>query len=308
MEIIKIYNLKTAKQTIELDLQGKIKLDIYESLENAFSQNSKKIFDLLIITYYKSIDFNREINENTVFECVLLIKSKHLNVILKNIEINLYDIEHLIHHASYRNFKIILKIWKQMEINLTIYTIFKNICEKRSLKFVKLFLSFLYTLNNRNEAKMELLIHKDVFGKSALDYASSNSLNMIIYLTKMLKYFYSNDLKNIRFDESVETDFLPNINLLIEAKNKDIAKYLMENYSFDLNEEDVDGDLIMNCMKDLDIIKMLFKYDGNVYVEIKNLDTIEKYRLLIKYINSNNILNNILFEDPEIFKLLKLKI
>ena len=305
MEIIKNHNFKAAKQLIELDLQGKIKLDIYKSLHYAYL-NNKKIFDLLIITYYKSIDFNKKVHKNIVLEQMIDIESKYLNFILTNVKINLNEIEYMINCFSYKSFKILLNIMKQANYKFNNEIIFINLCEHKSLKFVKLFISF---LNNDKKTLINLILKKNIYDISILDYACGNRLNIVVYLTKLLKSFISVDLVNIRFNKSIDSDFLPNINMLIKARaNEDIVKYLLENYSFNLNEKDYHGSTVISYIFNINIIKILCKYDGNINLEINydHYKAIKKYRFLIKYINLSTLIpNNILFENSELFKLIK---
>ena len=89
-------------------------------------------------------------------------------------------------------------------------------------------------------------------------------------------------------------------------------KYLLENYKFDLNKQTKSGNTVMHYLDNVNLFKLLFKYDGNIDLEIKNnngyipieiISNIKVYKFLAKYTNLNNKLysNNILFKF-EIFK------
>ena len=295
MEIIKIYNLKTAKQTIELENQGKIKLNIYKSLKNAFSQNSKKIFDLLIITYYKSIDFNREIHENTVLIQMIDIKSKYLNFILTNFKININKIKMIIHKCSYKSFKILLK----SPIN-SIESIFINLCTNNSLRFIKLFISTLFNRYDFNKNNLiDLILKRNWFSYSILDFACGNKLNVVKFLIKFIEL---KDPKLIDF----------NINMICNsttAKNEDIIKYLLENFKFNLNEKNVAGVALLHYTNNLNVVKLLIKHDGNFHLEINEngylyYSKYEILKFLTKYIKPTN---NEIIENSEIHKFIYFK-
>ena len=258
MEILKTHKLKTVKQLIELDLQGKIKLDIYESLYYAYICNSIKIFDLLIKTYYKSIDFNKQIDsKHTLLYYMIFIKSKCLNFILINVKID----------------------------NLHISSIFHDLCRYSTLKSVKLFISII-----KSSVIKELIIKK-IYEYSPLENACFNKLNIVKYL-----------LNFIIFDSN-----LININIFCRSEKENIIKYLLENFKFNLNKQNEYGYTIMQYIHNLNIAKMLFKYDGNIDLEIKNqynyksidyIYDIKIYKFLVKYTKAYNII----FENPEIFK------
>ena len=269
MEVIKISNLKAVKQTIELENQGKIKLDIYESLLEAHRYKSIKIFDLLIKTCYESINFNKKIIFHSIIYYIIMIKSKYLNFILSNVKIN----------------------------NLNIYSIFNTLCEYGTLKSVKIFTS-IYSVK-------ELIFKKNSYGYTPLDYACLNRLNIVKYLLKFIKSINSNLIDSNLIDSK-----LINMDRLLKNGKENIIKYLLENFKFkfNLNKQDEYGFTIIGYINNLNIIKMLFKYDGNIDLENKNkfnhtpieniINSIKIHKFLAKYTKPYNIT----FEDPEIFK------
>ena len=297
MEVIKIHNLKIAKQIIALDLQNKIKLDIYQSLHYAFI-HSRKIFDLLIITYYKSIDFNKNFNDKIpILNYMIKIKSKHLNFILTTFKINIDNIKFIIYELSYKSFKFLLK---SIINNFDTYFVFSSLCQDKSLKFIKLFIK---SLNITKKSLFELIFKKDIFNRSSLDLACGNKLNVVKYLIKFIK---SIDSKSI---DSKSIDF--NINMLIEAKDKiDITKYLLENFKFNLNQQNEYYNTVMHFAKKIDVIKILFKYDGKIDLEIRNnhnklpiyyIEKVKLYKFLRKYTDPDKQ-DKKTFKNPEIFK------
>ena len=285
MEVIKISNLKTVKQTIELDLQGKIKLDIYESLYQAYTYESTKIFDLLIKTYYKSIDFNKQINSRTILYYMIEIRSKCLNFILNNLIFNLdlYNIKNIIWLCSYKSFKFLLS---KID-NLDVYYIFQYLCKFTTLGYIKLFIS-------KYNVK-DLILKKDSYGYTPLDCACFNQVDIVKYLLKFI-------------DPKLINPNLINVKVLFRNLYKENnIKYLLENFKFNLNKQNEYGYTIMHYIEDLNIAKMLFKYDGNIDLEIKNgfnytaienTNYIKIYKFLAKYTKPYNII----FENPEIFK------
>ena len=282
MEVIKIHNLKSAKQLIEN--QNKIKLDIYESLENTFLKNSKKIFDLLIITYYKSIDFNKRIYRYTILECMFIYKSKHLNFILNqeiNVNLNINSNINLFPcYCSYKSFNILINIYIKKNLKFNIDNIFKFLCANKGLKFIKLFISII-----KSSINIKDLIFKN------LDYIYKLKFNIFKYLIYLIK-----------------PDFNPSIDALIKTRNEDILKYLIKNYNFNPNNK---YEISTILYSDLNIIKLIFKYNGNIDLESKDIfnktliyiEDIKLFKFLVKYINSDNIY----FMSSEMFKFIIFK-
>ena len=291
MEILKTHKLKTVKQLIELDLQGKIKLDIYKSLYNTYL-NNRRIFDLLIITYYKSIDFNKKVHKNTVLEQMIDIKSKYLNFILIHVKIHeLYYITYM----SYKSFKILLNNLNKngflIFLGTTIFTILLN---NKSLKFIKFFINLCFSNKKLIKDIIEFLILKNSDNISLLDHACSNKLNKVKYLFKFIESF---NLKLINSIISIEM-------LIFARKDESVFKYLLKNHNFNLTDLDNEGNSITHYVKDLNTIKLLIKYDGNINLEINRF--IKKYnifRFLIKYTKPNNVI----FENSEIHKFIYFK-
>ena len=175
MEIIKIHNLKTAKQLIESGF-----LDIYEHLYKAYIDNNRKIFDLLIITYYKSIDFNKIIYGNTIINYMFALKSKYLNFILNNVELNSNNKFDSIYICSYKSFKILINIlFTKKNLKFDLEYVFGMLCLNRSLRFIKLLVSK-YNIK-------DLILKKNLYGYTALDHAYSNKSNIVEYLLNYIK-------------------------------------------------------------------------------------------------------------------------
>ena len=292
MEVLKIHNLKTAKQLIELENQGKIKLDIYESLKNAFLKNSKKIFDLLIITYYKSIDFNKRIYSHTILGCMIIYRSKYLNFILTNVKMNIdiNYIKNIFHSCSYKSFKKLTSF--DVNLSLDMYNIFNNLCMHNSLKSIKLFISII-----KPSMIKDLILKKDPYGYSSLDYACNNKLSIVKYLIYFIK---SIDLKSIDIDSRI---------LLNDKYKENIIKYLLENFNFNLNELYKYGTLFIHYFN-LNIIKLLLKNDGNINLEFKDnfdktsiyyISNINSFKFLAKY-EIPEIISNKQYDNSEIFK------
>ena len=164
---------KSLKQLIKN--RDKIKLDLYENLYNAIRKKHKKIFDLLIITYYDSIDFNKDIYGYNILFCIIKYKSKHLNFILNlyvNGKIDLNKdklLNNIIKYGSFKSFKILIDACLNNKINLkfNIPSIFTKICCYKQIKYIKLFIKY---LKFKKLSIKNLLLEKDCFGFRILEY------------------------------------------------------------------------------------------------------------------------------------------
>ena len=266
-------------------------MDINEYIYSVLIKSRKKA-DILIKKYHSSIDFNKEIFNHTILYYIIKYKSIHANFIL-NLYFNSYS-NHIYltyfitQYGSYKAFKFIISKLNILFKNGESYSIFYAACCYRSLKFVKLFIN---TLSFSNLANY-------IYYSRALEAACYNKINVFSYL---FRYVDINLHKLILFNA---------------IKNMDILNFILKYDGFNLNEKNKYCNTIIHYINNTKTIKLLLKYDGNFDLESKddinnkaidNTDSIKVFKLLRKYMNSNNKLfsNNTLFDNPEIFKFIK---